>query len=63
VRAALCGSLAAVKVKTGPRHPGEASCTDGQAWKVVVDRGVSEDEGRRWWLSVGFLGDVGGGYK
>jgi hypothetical protein len=56
VRVALCGSLVALKVKTGPRHPREASCTGGQAREAAVERGVGEDEGRRWRLGVGFLG-------
>jgi hypothetical protein len=56
VRVALCGSLAAVKVKIGPHHPGDASCTSGQAQEAVVEHGVSEDEGRGRWLGVGFLG-------
>jgi hypothetical protein len=56
VRAALCGSLAAVKVKTGLRHPEKASCTGGQGREAVVERGIGEDEGRRRRLDVGFLG-------
>jgi hypothetical protein len=56
VRAALYGSPAAVKVKTRQRHPGEASCTIGQDQEAAVERGVSENEGRRRWLGVGFLG-------
>jgi hypothetical protein len=57
VRVALCGSLAAVKVKTGPRHPGEAFCTSGHAQEAAVESGVGEDEGRRRRLGVGFLGE------
>jgi hypothetical protein len=56
VRAALCGSLPAVKVKTGSWHPGEASCIGGQAQEAVIECGVGEDEGRRRQLGVAFLG-------
>jgi hypothetical protein len=54
--AALCGSLAAARVKTGRQHPGEASCIGGQAREATVECGVGEDDGRRRWLGVGFLG-------
>jgi hypothetical protein len=56
MRAALCGSLAALKVKTGLRHPGEGSCTGSQARETTAERDVGVDEGRRRRLGVEFLG-------
>jgi hypothetical protein len=45
VRAALDGSLVAVKVKARSRHRREAPCTGGQAREAIVERDVGEDEG------------------
>jgi hypothetical protein len=49
------GSPTVLRVKRESRHPGEASCTSGQAREAVVGHDINEGEGGRWWLGMGFL--------